>query len=127
MLNKNDDGNELQLHIGDSLDRMGERFIGAWRRAERGELTEANAERHLGFESLATFARIMTPRRVELLRHVHSSPPRSIRALALALGRDYRRVHDDVEALVAAGLLDRDGRGLRAEYDRVRMEATLTL
>jgi hypothetical protein len=26
-------------------------------------------------------------------------------------------VHEDVEALEAAGLLDRDGNGLRADYD----------
>jgi hypothetical protein len=33
------------------------------------------------------------------------------------LGRDYRRVHEDVEALEAAGLLVRDDNGLRADYD----------
>ncbi len=36
---------------------------------------------------------------------------------AQALGRDCRRVHEDVEALEAAGLLDRDENGLRADYD----------
>jgi predicted transcriptional regulator len=60
--------------------------------------------------------RILSPKRLELLRHLHRQPARSIRALALALGRDYRRVHDDVEALEGAGLLDRDAGGLRAEY-----------
>ena len=27
---------ELQVHIGDSLDGMGHRFVDAWHRAERG-------------------------------------------------------------------------------------------
>ena len=39
---------ELQVHIGDSLDSMGQRFIDAWNRAERGDLTEDTAERHAG-------------------------------------------------------------------------------
>jgi hypothetical protein len=39
----------------------------------------------------------------------------------LALGRDYKRVHEDVEALVAAGLLDRNDAGLRADYDAIQI------
>lgn len=67
------------------------------------------------------------PKRFELLRHVHQHPAKTIRALALTLGRDYRRVHKDVEALEAAGLLDRDKEGVRAEYDAfdVRMRVAL--
>jgi predicted transcriptional regulator len=42
-------------------------------------------------------------------------------ALARALGRDYKRVHEDVEALVAAGLLDRSEAGLRADYDAIQI------
>jgi predicted transcriptional regulator len=117
----------LQVHIGETLDDMGRRFVDAWHRAERGELTLQNAERHVGFETFETFARIITPKRLELLRHVHRHPARSIRALAVALGRDYRRVHADVEALAAAGLLDRDAHGLRADYRSVRMETTIAL
>jgi hypothetical protein len=46
---------------------------------------------------------------------------RSVLALARALGRDYKRVHEDVEALVAAGLLDRNDAGLRADYDAIQI------
>lgn len=116
---------ELRVHIGGSLDDTGRRFVDAWLRAERGELTEKNAERHVGFESFELFARVMTPRRLELLRRVHRHPAPSIRALAQALGRDYRRVHEDVQALVAAGLLDRDESGLRADYATVQMETRI--
>ena len=118
---------DLQIHIGDSLDRMGARFIDAWHRAERGELTEDNAERLAGFESVEVFTRTLTPRRLEMLRHLHRHPARSIRALALALGRDYRRVHEDVEVLTNAGLMDRDANGLRADYDTVRIETRIDL
>jgi predicted transcriptional regulator len=127
MMKKENKDRELQVHVGDTLDDMGRRFVDAWHRAERGELAQENAERHVGFETFETFSRIMTPRRLELLRHVHRHPARSIRALAMALGRDYRRVHEDVEALVQAGLLDRDEQGLRADYETLRMETRFAL
>lgn len=49
----------LRVHIGETIDDMGRRFVDAWHRAERGELTVENAERHVGFETFETFARIM--------------------------------------------------------------------
>jgi predicted transcriptional regulator len=63
---------------------------------------------------------VLTPRRLELLRHLHRRPVPSIAALARALGRDYKRVHADVEALAAAGLIDRAPTGLRADYGEIR-------
>jgi predicted transcriptional regulator len=117
----------IQIHIGDTLGVMGERFIDAWHRAEQGELTPESPERQIGFETFELFAHIMTPRQLELLRHVHRHPPRSVRALSIALGRDYRRVPEDVEALVNAGLLDRDGTAPRADYDTVRTETSIAL
>ncbi len=118
---------ELQVHVGETIDDMGRRFVDAWHRAEQGELTAENVERHVGFETFETFAQIMTPKRLEPLRHVHCHPARSIRALAATLGRDYRRVHADVEALAGARLLDRDEHGLRADYRTVKMEMTIAL
>jgi hypothetical protein len=47
--------------------------------------------------------------------------------LSIALGCDFWRVHDDVEALVNAGLLDREGTALRADYDVVRVETSIAL
>ena len=46
-------------------------------------------------------------------------------ALAKALGRDYRRTHEDVQALLSAGLLSRRGETLTTECvtDRADIEA----
>jgi len=117
----------VQVHVGDTLDAIGNRVTEAWHLAERGELTGQNAEIHIGFENWETMVRTLSPKRLELLRHVHQHPAKNIRALAMALGRDYRRVHEDVEALEAAGLLDRDKEGVRTEYDAfdVRMRVAL--
>lgn len=65
--------------------------------AGRGELTAANAERHVGFATFETFAQIMTPKRLELLRHVHRGggararlPPRACRRRGAGRGRASR-------------------------------------
>jgi predicted transcriptional regulator len=99
-----------------------QRFIDAWHRAERGETFH---ERHLAFESWESLTRVLTGKRMELLRYVRHHDVASIRALAKALGRDYSNVHADVQALAAAGLLDtRDG-GVRADYDAI--ETTIAI
>src|SRR5207247_1391542 len=90
------------------------RFIDAWHRAERGESFQ---ERHLAFESWDALARVLTGKRMELLRYVHRHKVASVRALAKALRRDYSNVHADVQALTEAGLLDATDNGLRADYD----------
>lgn len=118
---------DLQVHVGESIETFAPRFIDAWRRAERGDLTAVNSERHLSFESFSTFVSVMTPKRLALLRHLHRVPAPSIRALAGALGRDYRRVHDDVEALTRAGLIERGPEGLRADYETLRIDTTVAM
>jgi predicted transcriptional regulator len=105
---------QVRVHVGEALEDIGARAIDAWHRMERGE---AVREKHVSFETWETMVRVLSPKRLELLRHLHRAPAKNIRALAQALGRDYRRVHEDVEALQAAGLLDRDKDGVRAEYD----------
>ena len=77
-------------------------------------------EHHLSFESWEGLARVLTGKRLELLRHLRRQPAPSIAELARALGRDYKRVHADVEALAAAGLIDRTPDGPRADYDEIR-------
>jgi hypothetical protein len=40
-----------------------------------------------------------------------------VRALSQAVGRGCRRVHGDVDALLAAGLIERRGTALTTEWD----------
>jgi len=115
---------KVQVHVGDALEDIGARAIDAWHRMERGEAVN---EKHVSFEDWETMVRVLSPKRLALLRHVHQHPARNIRALAQALGRDYRRVHEDVEALEAAGLLERDKAGVRAEYDAFNVQMSVAL
>jgi predicted transcriptional regulator len=109
---------KLFLHSGEDVGQAAERFIDAWERAERGEPVET--ETHVTFESWAGLAAVLSPKRVELLRHLHRAPAANVAELSRAVGRDYKRVREDVEALVAAGLIDRTERGIRADYAEIR-------
>lgn len=62
---------------------------------------------------------------MELSRHARRHRVTSIRALAAALGRDYRNVHADVQALAGAGLLDNRDSGVRADHDAI--ETTIAI
>lgn len=112
---------KVQVHVG-SLQDMGQRFADAWHRTEAGALA---AETHVTFLNLDAMLATLSPRRLELLRHVRQHGATSTRALAEALGRDPKNVHGDVASLQAAGLLLRDGRKLAAPWDEVQARVTL--
>ncbi len=79
------------------------------------------------FESWQGLSRVLTGKRLSLLRHVRKAPAASIAELARALGRDYKRVHEDVEILVTAGLLLRTETGaVAAACDEIRATIDLT-
>jgi predicted transcriptional regulator len=86
-------------------------FIKAWRRAEKGMTPEQPVER-IYFEDLGTLLRALTPRRLEALKTVHDNGPMSVRALAKALGRDYKNVHKDMQEMEKIGIVVRDKEGL---------------
>jgi predicted transcriptional regulator len=113
---------KVSVHVGEGPEASGQRFVRAWRRAEQGDV---GAETHLSFASWELLSRTLTPKRLELLRYIHRNPTTSIAALARMLGRDYKRVHEDVELLTAAGLLERSEGEVRADYDEIR--ATIAL
>ncbi len=111
----------VKVHVG-TLEEMGKRFVGAWHRLESGEKVR---ERHVTFPDLPAMLNSLTPKRLELLRDVHRQPAPSVKALAERLGRDYKRVHEDVETLAASGLLRREDGGISAPYDAITAEMRL--
>jgi predicted transcriptional regulator len=114
---------DVKITVGGGMEEeAARRFVDAWHRAERGETFH---ERRLAFESWDALARVLTNKRMELLRYVRRHEVKSVRALAKALGRDYSNVHADVRALTAAGLLDEAGGGLRADYDAIETKIAI--
>lgn len=112
----------LNLHIG-TLDDMGRRFAAAWRAAEAGR---SGARDHVTFLNLESFMAAMSPRRLELLRHLRRQGPMSVRRLAADLRRDYKSVHREVAMLTATGLIERLARDrVTVRWDRAVTELDL--
>lgn len=109
---------ELRITVGLADRELEAMALEAMRRAERGEPVEPQPA-IVNFQSWEHLTSVLSPKRLELLRYVHRHPTANVRQLAIALGRQYGNVHADVEKLTEAGLLERDGEGLRAEYDEV--------
>lgn len=106
------------LIVGGNLEEAAKRVAEAWHRAEEGERVEP--EDNVTFVSWSALASVMSDKRHELLKHLHRHPAPSLRALARALGRDYKRVYEDVAALASVGLVERGEDGLYADYDEIR-------
>jgi len=102
-----------------ALAGMGERFIKAWK---TGRPVGATLE----FESPSALFRVLTPKRWELVERLQAIGPGSVRGLARALGRDVKRVHEDVSTLIEYGLVARDSDGrYHVPYDVIRAEFDL--
>lgn len=112
---------KVQVNVGTLAD-MGKRFSSAWNRAAAGEQVN---ETHVTFLDVQTMLDTLSPRRLEMLRHVRQHGAGNVRELAQALGRDYKNVHHDVDVLEVAGLLVRDGRKLSAPWDELQANVSL--
>ena len=113
---------KVNLHLG-TLDDMAKRFAGAWKAAEKGDVS---AGEHVTFLSTEAFVSTLSPKRLGLLRHVRKAGPCSVRAIATALERDYKSVHRDVARLLATGLLARSAdKKIEAPLDRMVAEVDL--
>ena len=112
----------LAVHIG-SLEDMGRRFADAWKRVEAGNDVPRE---HVTFLRLEGFMAAMSPKRLELLRHLRRAGPCSVRRLAMELARDYKSVHGEVARLVDAGLIERTDSGeVAVGWDRIVTEVDL--
>jgi predicted transcriptional regulator len=90
-----------------------------WKAALSSETVETRD--NVTFVSWSALSSVMTDKRHALLKHLHRQPEKSIRALSRSLGRDFKRVHEDVTALEGVGLIERDDDGaLTARYDQIQ-------
>ena len=112
----------VNIHVG-TLEEMGRRFAAAWKAAQAGRDL---ARDHITFLSLDAFKAAMSPRRLDLMRHLHRNGPMSVRRLARELGRDYKSVHRETAMLVLAGLIERQASDeVAVTWDRAVTELDL--
>ena len=100
----------------DSLKAVRAGFLSAWKGGRyKGE--------HFDFESPAALFRVLTPKRWELIECLQGAGPLGVRALARALGRDVKRVHEDAMAMIEVGMVEKteDGK-LVVPFDEIRAD-----
>jgi predicted transcriptional regulator len=79
----------------------------------------------ISFASPELIWKVLTAKRWDIIKRMTGAGDMSIREVARRVGRDVKAVHGDVTALVAAGLLERAGKGVVFPYDAVRVEFEL--
>lgn len=86
----------------------------------------AKAEARISFATPELLWEVLTAKRWELLKALCGVGGVSIREAARRVQRDVKAVHGDVQALLAAGILDRtpDGR-IEFPFDAVKVEFLL--
>lgn len=98
-----------------------------WKGALRAMAKVANANTYQGevlnFESPGRFFGQLTEKRWEIVRAAQGKGELSVRELARAVGRDVKRVHEDVVILAELGLLERtEGGGLICPYSSMHID-----
>jgi predicted transcriptional regulator len=94
-------------------------FLAAWQ-------SENYAGEHFDFESPAALFRVLTPKRWDLIECLQKTGPLGVRALARALGRDVKRVHDDASAMIAVGMVEKTADGkLVVPFTEIRADFML--
>jgi len=111
----------------ETFDRMREETLDAVEAVDEGESPPAA----VSFATVGELRKILTDRRIELLRALVNTDgaAESITAVAENLDRDYRTVHDDVTLLADYGLLFivDDGQSKRPylPYNRIHLDVEL--
>jgi len=104
---------------------------GDWRGELRAAAKRASARSYQGerlnFETAESFFGKLTERRWALVHALQGQGAMSVRELARRVGRDVRRVHDDVEVLAELGLVERtETGGVECPFDTVHVDMRLT-
>lgn len=93
--------------------------------AEEGEQGDAV----VSFENAEGIRKLLTDRRLELLRSLMGAPAQSISALADRLDRSYSVVHDDVEVLAEYGIIQFRQEGASKQpfvpYETIEFDVTV--
>lgn len=99
---------------------------GALRAAARASRAASYQGEMLNFETPAQFFGQLTEKRWELVRAAQGQGELTVRELARRVGRDVKRVHEDVVALAALGLLERtDDGGVVCPYASLHIDMVM--
>jgi predicted transcriptional regulator len=80
---------------------------------------------YISFASVELLWKVLTPKRLDILRALAGEGTLSIREVARRVGRDVKAVHGDVRGLIDAGIAEQTPAGIRFGYDAVHVDFTL--
>jgi predicted transcriptional regulator len=103
----------------ESLEAGVKDFKAAWKAGAAGQPVTPRQGTY--FTSLEAARKVLTPKRLELLRAIRRNRPASVSQLAQLVGRDFKNVYGDVQALAQCGLVSLTTRrtGRRTTVPRV--------
>ena len=101
-----------------------------WKGALRAMAQAAKADEYQGevlnFESPGHFFGQLSEKRWDIVRAAQGKGELSVRELARAVGRDVKRVHEDVVILAELGMLERtEGGGVICPYSSMHIDMYL--
>jgi predicted transcriptional regulator len=98
-------------------------FRATWKAVAAGK--KVTPRRGTYFTSLEAARKVLTPKRLQLLRMIRQDRPDSVYQLARLVRRDFKNVHADLQALAVYGLvsLERTQTGRRTTVPRVPFSA----
>lgn len=110
-----------RMNADATLDAMGGRFVDAWRSGKSSDPLATFV-----FSSPAQLFSVISPKRWDLIERLQATGPLGIRALARALERDVKRVHEDVTTLLEWGIVERGDDGkVFVPYDVIHADFDL--
>ena len=102
-------------------------FAVAWDKLQHGEKVEKRTG--IYFESIDAMRKVLTNKRLTILKVIKEEEPNSVYALAKLLGRDLKNVNQDLKMLVDIGLVtvelvkdDKKRIVPHVEYDKILLE-----
>jgi len=105
-------------------DQVNKEFINIWNKAEKSKIEVA--EERLYFVEPKMFFKVLSKRRIELLKILHDRGSLSIRELSRILQRDYKNVYQDVKLLKKIGLIhENENKKIYVPWDRINAEISL--
>ena len=102
-----------------SVEEADKRFEAAFQGKKQGSF--------ISFVSLELMWKVLSPKRLALVRAMTGVGPITIREAARRVKRDVKAVHGDVQALLKAGVLDRTDEGrIVFPYDAIHVDFMIT-
>jgi predicted transcriptional regulator len=113
----------------ESIGAVQQRTSEAFEQALADDISGADAEHRLSFETTDQLAQVFTPRAIDLLQAIAQDEPASIREAARLVDRDIKQVSENLDRLEAYGVVEfvDDGRAKRpvVPYDEIDIQLPL--